>query len=60
MAAEKVHSSIYKKAKEAVDKGGDLDAKPIHVCTVCGFTMEGVAPEKCPICGAPKEKFVTF
>jgi len=60
MAAEKVHASIYKKAKEAVDKGGDLDAKPIHVCTVCGFTMEGVAPEKCPICGAPKEKFVTF
>ena len=60
MAAEKVHASIYKKAKEAADKGGDLDAKPIHVCTVCGFTMEGVAPKNCPICGAPKEKFVTF
>lgn len=60
MAAEKVHASIYKKAKEATDKGGDLDAKPIHVCTVCGFTMEGVAPKNCPICGAPKEKFVTF
>ena len=60
MAAEKVHASIYKKAKEAADKGGDMDAKPIHVCTVCGFTMEGVAPENCPICGAPKEKFVTL
>ena len=60
MAAEKVHASIFKKAKEAADKDGDLDAKPIHVCTVCGFTMEGVAPENCPICGAPKEKFVTF
>jgi len=60
MAAEKVHASIFKKAKGAADKDGDLDAKPIHVCTVCGFTMEGVAPENCPICGAPKEKFVTF
>ena len=60
MAAEKVHASIYKKAKEAADKGGDLDAKPIHVCTVCGFTMEGVAPKNCPLCGAPKEKFITF
>ena len=60
MAAEKVHASIYKKAKEAVQKGGDLDAEPIHVCTVCGFTMEGTAPENCPICGASKVKFVAF
>lgn len=60
MAAEKVHAAAYKRAKEAVDKGGDMEAKPIHVCSVCGFTMEGDAPDKCPICGAPKEKFVTF
>ena len=27
-------------------------------CSVCGFTNEGKeAPEKCPKCGAPKEKF---
>ncbi len=60
MAAEKVHAAIYKKAIEAIDKGGDLDANPIHVCSVCGFTMEGKAPDKCPVCGAPKEKFVLF
>lgn len=30
-------------------------------CTVCGFTNEGdEAPEKCPKCGAPKEKFVAL
>ena len=29
-----------------------------HVCTVCGHIHEGdVAPEKCPICSAPQEKF---
>lgn len=29
------------------------------VCTVCGYVYEGEeAPEKCPICGAPKDKFV--
>jgi rubrerythrin len=60
MAAEQVHAAVYKKAKEAVDKGMDLEAKPIHICSVCGFTMEGDAPDKCPICGAPKEKFVMF
>lgn len=27
-------------------------------CDVCGFIYEGAsAPEKCPKCGAPKEKF---
>ena len=27
-------------------------------CTVCGFLHEGdEAPDKCPKCGAPKEKF---
>jgi len=60
IAAERVHAAIYKKAKEALDKGRDLEAKPIHVCSVCGFTMEGDAPDNCPVCGAPKSKFVMF
>ena len=29
------------------------------VCTICGYVFEGeAAPEKCPQCGAPSEKFV--
>lgn len=29
------------------------------VCSVCGYVHEGnEAPEKCPQCGAPKEKFI--
>ena len=28
------------------------------VCQVCGYVYEGEkAPEKCPVCGAPAEKF---
>ena len=28
------------------------------VCKVCGYVYEGdSAPEKCPVCGAPAEKF---
>ena len=28
------------------------------ICTVCGYVHEGAeAPEKCPLCGAPKSKF---
>ena len=59
-AAEKVHGGIYKKAQESVATGQDIPATPIHVCGVCGFTMEGSAPDKCPLCGAPKGKFTTF
>jgi len=30
-------------------------------CTVCGYIHEGdSAPDKCPKCGAPKEKFVAL
>lgn len=60
VAAEKVHAAVYKQAQEALAGGGDLGATPIHVCSVCGFTMDGLAPDKCPVCGSPKEKFVTF
>ena len=29
-----------------------------YICTVCGYIHEGdEAPEKCPLCGAPKDKF---
>ena len=59
-AAEKVHGEIYKRAQESVSKGQDIPASPIHVCGVCGFTMEGTAPDKCPVCGSPKDKFTTF
>lgn len=60
LAAEKVHQGVYRKAKAAAEGGGDLEAVPVHVCSVCGFTVEGEAPEKCPVCGAPKAKFVEF
>ncbi len=28
-----------------------------YVCRICGNTVEDVAPEKCPICGASGTKF---
>ena len=28
-----------------------------YVCSVCGYTVDGEAPEKCPICGAVREVF---
>ena len=32
--------------------------KKKFICTVCGYVHEGEeAPEKCPLCGAPRSKF---
>jgi len=59
-AAEVVHAGLYKKAKGAVDGGLDVDLESIHVCQVCGFTMEGEAPDICPVCGTPKDRFTQF
>jgi rubrerythrin len=59
-AAEKVHAHIYREAQQAAAAGQDMAFKPLHVCSTCGFTVEGDAPDKCPVCGAAKAKFVTF
>ena len=60
LAAEKVHAKLYADAKQSVEAGQDAAAVDIWVCTVCGFTMEGVPPEKCPVCGVPQVKFKKF
>ncbi len=58
--AEEQHRELYTRAKEAVDAGGDAVFGDIHVCPYCGFTLEGDAPAKCPVCGAPAKDFVKF
>jgi len=60
LEAEKIHAQMYKKAKEIAEEGKDIALGTIQICSVCGYTTEGEAPEKCPICGAPREKFKAF
>ncbi len=58
--AEKQHAELYKRAKEAAGTGKDLGIGAIHVCPVCGHTVAGDAPDKCPVCGAKKEAVRAF
>jgi rubrerythrin len=60
ISAEKEHAALFKKAKAAVDAGKDVQLGPVRVCRVCGWTHEGDIPDKCPICGATRDKFQTF
>ncbi len=58
LAVEEVHHGLYSKALEAVKAGNDLPATAIYVCPVCGNTVEGAAPDTCPVCSVPGEKFI--
>jgi len=57
LEAEKIHAAWYAQALQTVKADGDIKIGEIRICTVCGHTVEGRAPERCPICGAPRERF---
>jgi rubrerythrin len=60
LQAEKVHAGMYQKAKQGVERKEDIALGAVFICEVCGYTVEGSAPDRCPICGASKEKFRKF
>ncbi|MHC4463025.1 MAG: rubrerythrin family protein [Planctomycetota bacterium] len=57
LAVEQIHHGLYRKALNAVKSGTDLPETKIFVCQVCGNTVKGKVPDKCPICNATKDKF---
>ncbi|MCW3997354.1 MAG: rubrerythrin family protein [Candidatus Bathyarchaeota archaeon] len=54
---EQIHANLLQKVNSALEKGQKLEQIDYFVCRVCGNTVEGTAPDRCPICGAPKEQF---
>jgi rubrerythrin len=57
---EKMHLALFQKAEAAVKAGDDVALGPVQVCEVCGYTLEGEAPDVCPVCGAKKVKFTAY
>ncbi len=52
---EEMHASLYKKALN------DMMSERMtnyQVCTICGYITDGDLPDNCPICQAPKGKFI--
>jgi rubrerythrin len=61
LEAEKNHAFLYKKTKELVSKGQDIDIGKINICPVCGYTAgQADAADICPVCGVKKEEFKQF
>jgi len=54
---EKIHHGLYQKALELLEAGQEPKSEPYFICPVCGYTVAGGAPDKCPVCGAPRSKF---
>ena len=54
---EKIHAGLFSKALDSIENKKELISTDYYVCKVCGNTVEFSAPERCSICGAPKEQF---
>jgi len=54
---EQIHHGLFQATLNKLDKGEAMELKPFYVCQYCGNTVEGTAPDKCPVCGAPKSMF---
>lgn len=52
---EKTHAALYQKA---LNNLGNNETVDYFVCPFCGHTAEKDAPDKCPVCTAPKAKFI--
>jgi len=52
---EKVHAALYQKVLDSLGRNVDTD---YYVCSVCGYTAEGSAPDVCPVCGSKKQAFM--
>jgi rubrerythrin len=51
------HAKLYKNAINHLI--GERETT-YYVCQVCGYVSDGILPEVCPVCGAPKDQFVEF
>ncbi len=60
LEAERIHAAMYEKARSVAAEGKDVTLAEVRICSVCGHTAEGEAPENCPVCRAPRTKFVTY
>lgn len=60
LETEKAHLALYEAAKGAVAGGADAQVGTLQICDVCGWTVEGEAPDICPLCKAKKERFKSF
>ena len=54
---EQIHYNLFQDILKAVKEKKAIKNEPYYVCPLCGNTVAGQAPDKCPICGTAGSKF---
>jgi rubrerythrin len=52
--SEQSHSRLYEEALQALEQGCDCGFGELHICSACGYLVEGDPPDRCPNCGVGK------
>lgn len=52
---EKIHAGLYQNALDTLDAGEAVEY--YHVCRVCGHTVAGDPPDKCPVCNSARKAY---
>lgn len=55
MSVEMIHAKLYKKALEDPQAAPDSS---YWICPLCGNTVAGAPPKKCPFCGVDESQFI--
>ena len=54
---EQIHYRLFEETLKALEVGQPLKDESYFVCQVCGNTVTGEVPERCPICGSASHAF---
>jgi rubrerythrin len=54
---EQIHHGYFEETLGKIKQGQQPKDEVYFVCQVCGNTVAGAAPEKCPVCGALNKAF---
>jgi len=57
MKVEGIHQKMFQKALDKLSAGEEILEVEYYICPVCGYPAVAHAPEKCPICNTPGDKF---
>jgi rubrerythrin len=57
---EQIHVQLLQQALQTLQEQKPLPTVEYYVCQVCGHTIQETAPDKCPICMAPRARYIAI
>jgi len=57
LEVEKIHERFFRAALAGLQDDSGAPDESYFICPVCGNTVHGVPPERCPICNTPSTRF---